>query len=633
MDTPISMLRKYWKYEQFRPLQEEIIHAVLNNKHTLAVLPTGGGKSLCYQVPALLMPGICIVVSPLIALMKDQADRLLSMNISAHVIHAKLQADEIREIYEIAAQGELKFLFVSPERLQSPLFKAYLEIWSVSLLAIDEAHCISQWGFDFRPAYQSIQDILPIIPHTHIVALTASATQHVMQDIAVQLHAKNAVIFSGGFERNNIVFQRVQCENKIYEVKRVLQQYSGAAIIYCNSRKATMSVAHMLQKEGFAANYYHAGLSYEERNSKQNQWLENKIQIIVCTNAFGMGIDKADVRIVIHFDLPESPEAYYQEAGRAGRDGKLAHAILLYQARDLRELHDRIALRYPNENFLTDVYFSLFNYFEIGIGDGEGQTFDLDIVDFATKFKFSTLATSYALKLLAIQGFIEFNENVLLPPKIQCIISENQLHIVQATHPLLVKIIDALIRTYPGIYHHPVTVNLFQLMQHTHISKDALHEGLIVLHQLQWIHYIPAKDKPFIYFYSGRPHKLAFTLQRHLLEKLKKLYAARVEYMIAYASQKETCVAVFLYRYFSSDHAENCQHCDVCKQSARLTMQSTEAIKNNLLQQLSLQHKLSVKSFITNYPVSMHSQIHTIIRHMLDEGIVIHDIAGFIKKI
>ena len=412
-----KILKQYWGFDKFRPLQEDIITAVLDGTDVLALMPTGGGKSLCYQVPAMAKEGMCLVISPLIALMKDQVENLRRKSITAFAIYSGMSRKEVINTFKVASESNCKFLYVSPERLETNLFKEYLPGLNISLIAVDEAHCISQWGYDFRPPYLRIAALRQELPGIPILALTASATPDVQKDICDKLEFRNHQVFRQSFERANLSYSNFKVDSKINKIIEILRKVAGTSIVYCKSRKRTKEISELLQMQNISSDFYHAGLMQEERSKKQEAWINNKTRVIVCTNAFGMGIDKPNVRTVIHADVPDCLENYYQEAGRAGRDGKISYAVLLYDERDLQELEEMASLRFPSQEDIRNTYQAVANYLQIQTGTGVGQYYDFDISDFLRKFKLTGHTTLYSLKALEQDGWLAFNEQVLFTVK------------------------------------------------------------------------------------------------------------------------------------------------------------------------------------------------------------------------
>ena len=622
MSTPLDLLKKYWHFDVFRPLQEEIIAHVLAGKDTLAILPTGGGKSVCYQVPALAMQGNCLVVSPLIALMKDQALGLLRKGIPCLAVTSGMTNDEVRVAYEKMGSGKYKFMFVSPERLKSNLFLDYLQDWNIELLAVDEAHCVSQWGYDFRPPYLEIADIKTIIPNAVTIALTASATPQVQLDIVEKLKfGKENQSFFSTFERPNISFSSLLVENKMVKAIEILNKINACSIVYCRNRRRTKELAETLMSAGIAADYYHAGLSQEERTLKQHNWIENKTQVIVCTNAFGMGIDKSDVRMVLHYDVPDTPEAYYQEAGRAGRDGVKSFAVILYQQKDLTLLKDGIALKYPSFEKLKEIYFSLANYVGVGEGSGQDESFDFNVHDFCEKFDENVIEVLSAIKLLEQQEYIQLTESVFLPSRVSVITTREIVEDLEKSHPEYDETLKLLLRMYGGIWNHYVPINEFQMAVKANISRDYIEMILDQLHKINVIDYIKAKDKPQLTFVQDRRTKYDFFIDKKLIETLKKWYTDRVQFMIRFMLNTTVCRSKLLVSYFAESLSRDCGICEVCIKNNKKNINSEfESIKNTILQEIALYQKLDIQVFCHRYSSMKQTVVMQTIRFLLDEN-------------
>jgi len=458
-----SLLRQHWHYQNFRPQQEEIIKSVLEGKDTVALLPTGGGKSLCFQIPTLARPGLCLVVSPLIALMKDQTDSLKRKNITAFFLHTGMNRKELINTLQVAGDSNCKFLYVSPERLETDLFTSYLPTLNVQLVAVDEAHCVSQWGYDFRPSYLRIAAIRAALPGVPLLALTASATLRVLQDIVDRLELKDPAIFRQPFTRPNLSYSFFTEENKIRKITEILGKVPGSGIVYCKTRRATREISEWLTRQGILSAAYHAGLSREEREQRQEDWLKDRIRVIVSTNAFGMGIDKSTVRTVIHADPPESVESYYQESGRAGRDGQKAYAVLLAAAADPARLESLPDTRFPPTATIRLVYQHLMNYLQLPSGSGEGQYYDFDLTAFSQRFELEISAVTDILRILEQEGLLSFQQHVFLSARAQFIIGKEALYDFEKDHPSLQPLIHALLRNYQGIFDQPVSVRERQL--------------------------------------------------------------------------------------------------------------------------------------------------------------------------
>jgi ATP-dependent DNA helicase RecQ len=622
--SPTDILNKYWHYNQFRPQQEEIIMHVLSGKDTLAILPTGGGKSICYQLPALLFEGSCLVVSPLIALMKDQALGLEQRGIKSLAVHSGMHSDEVRMVYEKMSTGLYKFLFVSPERLKSILFLDYLSDWNIRLIAIDEAHCISQWGYDFRPSYLDIALIKKSLPQVPMIALTASATPLVQKDIIDKLEFKNHSTFFSTFARPNLSFSSFEVENKLAKTIDILQKIKGTCLVYCKNRKRTKHIADALNSAGLVADFYHAGLDQDLRSLKQENWIDNKTNIMVCTNAFGMGIDKADVRCVIHYDIPDTPESYYQEAGRAGRDGKKSYAVLLFQKHDLIDLHDGILLKYPAIETIKNIYESLAFYLDIGLNDGLESVSDFDVADFCKKFNFNILETLSAIKILEQQGYWTLSDSAYIASKISVVCTKEELASLEQFHPDLDEIMQHVLRLYVGIWHHYTTISELEIAQHARVGKDYVELKLRQLNSLGLIHYLESTTMPQLFYLHNRLPKKLLIIDIELIERLRKNHENRVAFMIDFAEQKITCRAIKLVGYFEEELHLPCGICDIClinKQNLRLK-EDFESIKNNILAEIELYQTIDIDLFCAKHSSLKQELVMNIIRFLLDERYV-----------
>ncbi len=524
-----SILKQYWGYDAFRPLQEEIINAVLDGKDTLALMPTGGGKSLCYQIPAMAMDGLCLVVSPLIALMKDQVETLRRKGITAFAVYSGMSRKEVINTFKVASESNCKFLYVSPERLESALFKEYLPGLGINLIAVDEAHCISQWGYDFRPPYLRIAALREELPDIPILALTASATPAVQKDICDKLEFKKESIFRQSFERANLSYSTFKVDSKINKIIEVVRKVNGSSIIYCKSRKRTKELSDLLSLQQISSDYYHAGLIQEERNKKQEAWINNKTRVIVCTNAFGMGIDKPDVRTVIHADVPDCLENYYQEAGRGGRDGKIAYAVLLYDDRDLHEFEKLADLRFPALEEIRNVYQSVANYLQIPTGSGEGQYYDFDLADFLKKFKLTGHTTLYSLKALEQEGWLAFNEQVFLPSSVVFTTDKNQLYSFEKENPELDELVKTLLRAYEGIFDQPASISEKMIAGLMKKDFEVIKKHLHHLQQTGIIEYQPQKDSPHLYLLRNRIKAEDITIDMIAYNKRKEQFQQKDE--------------------------------------------------------------------------------------------------------
>ena len=586
LNSSTSILKKYWGHEQFRPMQESIVNAVLEGNDVLALLPTGGGKSVCFQVPAMMMEGICIVISPLIALMKDQVENLQKKGIHALSIYSGMHYMEVKRTLQNAAYGNYKFLYVSPERLETSLFEEYLPAINPCLIAIDEAHCISQWGYDFRPSYLNIAALRTHLPDVPIIALTASATLTVQNDICEKLlFNKKQMRFQQSFARPNLSYHALQPVAKQTKLIDVLQKIKGSSIVYCKSRKQTQQIATLLSQQGIVADFYHAGLSSAQRDSKQEDWIKNKIQTIVCTNAFGMGIDKPDVRLVVHYAIPESLEHYYQEAGRAGRDGNRAHAILLFEKQELNDLYQMHEMRFPTLDFLKKLYADLMNHLQVAAGIGEGQTFDFEMSVFAENFKLNILQATYGLQALAQEGLFYMGESIYKPSKIVFTTTKDALIDFENMHPTLEPIIKALLRSYEGIFDYPVNIYESLIAKLIHLPIDQIKNGLSILHKYQIIDYIPQSDKPQITLLQNRMYRDDFRFDITALSKRKQQHLERIQAMADFTVNQTLCRSVIIGRYFNDEKIQACGICDNCMQlqKNKITALQVEEISNKIL--------------------------------------------------
>lgn len=564
------ILHRYWGYSRFRSLQEDIIRSVLAKKDTLVLMPTGGGKSVCFQVPTLAQSGICIVVSPLIALMRDQVEQLKKRNISAIAIFSGMNYREIDVALDNCVYGDIKFLYLSPERLQTEILQERVKKMKVNLIAVDEAHCISQWGYDFRPSYLNINILRELLPDVPCIALTATATETVKMDIQEKLHFRQKNVFQKSFARANLSYSAFQVENKEQRIIQILKKVGGSVVIYVSTRSKTQEVVKYIRKYQISADFYHAGLTHEQRNRKQKDWIENRIRVIVATNAFGMGIDKPDVRLVIHHDLPPTLEAYYQEAGRAGRDEKRAYAVALFYEKDIHELQDKIHKRYPRLTFVRQVYQQLADYFALAVGSYTMESYDFDLAHFCKKYNCHYLTTFNALKLLHQQGFIQFSESFFSPSKIQIIVDKTTLYNFQIQHEALDAFIKLLLRNYGGaIFTIPINISEFQLARQTKSDFNKVKNVLLFLAKSHIINYQPEKGKPQITFTHERvkPENLQFDQQE--IQQYKKRDLEKVHAVIQYVLRTTECRTKSLLRYFGEINYKACGVCDVCLKKNR----------------------------------------------------------------
>ncbi len=573
---PEQILKQYWGYDSFRSLQKEIITSVLDGNDTLALLPTGGGKSICFQVPALAKDGLCLVISPLIALMKDQVESLKKKNIPALSIYSGMSFFEVKRTLENAVHGNFKFLYVSPERLETNLFLEYLPGMNINLIAVDEAHCVSQWGYDFRPPYLRIAAIREHLKDVPILALTASATKEVQEDICEKLaFKKDQQRFQKSFERPNLsysVFTPSSKQNKLIEI---LKNVPGSGIVYCKSRKRTKEIAELLKMNNINADFYHAGLNNDARTKKQESWIKNETRIIACTNAFGMGIDKSNVRTVVHYDVPDALESYYQEAGRAGRDEKKAYAVLLFHESELGELEKQPAIRFPSFEEIKNVYRSLVNYLQLASGSGEGMYFDFDINDFVKKFELNIYTVNYSLKILEQEESILYNEQIFLPATVVFTCDKNHLTEFEKTHPELEAVIKGLLRSYEGIFDFPSSIYENQVAGFIKKDVSVLKADLKKLEQFGIIEYHPQKDKPQIQILKNRVNVDDFKINQQNLSKRKIAFEKRLQAMLTYVKTK-VCRSKMIGNYFNDLSIKQCGICDNCINEKGIIISKTE---------------------------------------------------------
>ena len=579
---PLEVLEKFWGYPAFRPLQEEIIQSVIDQRDTLALLPTGGGKSICFQVPAMCMDGICIVVSPLIALMRDQVAQLTRRGIKAVAIYSGMNHREIDILLDNCRFGDVKFLYVSPERLKTELFLERAKAMQISLLAIDEAHCISQWGYDFRPPYLEIAEFRKIIDPVPVIALTATATPEVRTDIIGKLELKNANTFVKSFSRKNLSYSVRKTEIKEEKILEVLKNVPGSGIVYARTRKNTENLSRWLIKNGIKADFYHAGLTNEERSAKQEAWINNKIRIMVATNAFGMGIDKADVRVVIHHDVPDNPEAYYQEAGRAGRDEKNAFAVLLYHPNDIPSLRKNLEENHPEISYLKQVYQHLANYFKLAVGSGALASFDFNLPDFIKTYQLDAYKTFQSLKKLEEEGFIQMDEAFYTPSVFMFARDMTEVYKFQVANAYFDFLLKQLLRTYGGeAFSDFVRLHLERVSKELKIDKGEVIRQLKLLAQHEIIFFEQAKDQPQITFLTERKDAISLPLNKKRLASRKQAASKKVEAMIDYLENNQICRTIQLLDYFGEESDSKCGVCDVCIQEKK--QPQTDDIKERII--------------------------------------------------
>jgi ATP-dependent DNA helicase RecQ len=559
-----EILKQFWGYDEFRALQEDIIQSVANQKDTLGLMPTGGGKSITFQVYSLSTEGMCLVITPLIALIKDQVENLRSKKIKVLAIYSGMTAREIDIALNNAIYGDYKFLYISPERIGSEKFREYLVKMKLNLITVDEAHCISQWGYDFRPSYLKISDLRTFFPNVPILALTATATQKVVDDIQDKLLFKEKNVLQKSFRRDNLIYLIRDKEDKMGYLTDTILKSKGTGIVYVRSRKKTREIALILQQQKITADYYHAGLAPELRSMKQDKWMSGETRVIVATNAFGMGIDKPDVRFVIHIDLPDSLEAYFQEAGRAGRDGKKSVAVMLYNNTDKRRLHKMVTDSFPVIEVIRSIYNSISNYLMVAIGSGKGGIFSFRIEDFAKRFGFQTSAVFHSLKLLERQEYLSYVENVDNYSRILFTVRRDDLYKIQMGNESLDLFIKLILRSYTGVFTDFVNIDESLLAHRSNLTGDEVYKQLKLLAQMKIIDYIPQKKTPVIVYETERLDlgRIKISAENYQLRKVK--YQQQVDSVIDYATNNQKCRSVLLLEYFGQSESEPCGACDVC---------------------------------------------------------------------
>ena len=605
--SPIEILQKYWGYPAFREMQEEIIESVLDDKDTMALLPTGGGKSICFQVPALCLDGICIVISPLIALMKDQVEQLKTRHISASAIYSGMSKREVDIILDNCRFGHVKFLYISPERLKTDLFKERVKSMNVSLLAIDEAHCVSQWGYDFRPPYLEIPEIYPLLGEVKKIALTATATKDVKIDIAEKLAFENQIIFQKSFARKNLSYSVFQLENKEQKLLDIIKKVSGSAIVYVKSRKATQHISSLLTSNNISSDFYHAGLPTKERTSKQENWINNRSRVMVSTNAFGMGIDKPDVRLVIHIELPESLEAYYQEAGRAGRDERNAFAVLLFSVADINRLKESFERSFPPIDYLKRTYQALANYYKLAVGSSQFQSFDFDLEQFSSTYRLNAYDVFYAIKKLEEYGLVLLNESFYKPSTLMLSLGNEAIYKYCIANEKYEPILKGILRLYGGeIYQEFLKISEQNLAKLTKSNADYVTKQLSYLHDNGVLIYDKIKEKPQLTFLSARQSAGSLKIDKVHFDQRKKTIYEKLEAMIGYAQNSMGCRTRIIQEYFDESAYINCGVCDTCIDEKKKMQKSKElestisVIQNALSENESTISALKSKTQISN---------------------------------
>ena len=630
MDVYHKILEKYWGYPAFRPLQEDIIHSVCAGKDTLGLMPTGGGKSITFQVPALAQKGLCLVITPLIALMKDQVRNLRERGIKATAIYSGMTREEIVIALENCIFGNYKFLYVSPERLDTEIFQIKLRSMHVSLITVDESHCISQWGYDFRPAYLKIADIRQLLPGVPVIALTATATPEVVSDIQQRLQFRQENVFRMSFERKNLAYVVRHTEDKESELLHILQRVDGSGIVYTRNRKKTKEISLFLNRNHITATFYHAGLNDETKDSRQKAWLKGEFRVMVATNAFGMGIDKPDVRVVIHADVPDSPEAYFQEAGRAGRDGMKAYAVLLFCARDKITLKQRVSDTFPEKSYIRKIYEDINFYYQMAMGDGRGCTFAFNIDEFCRNFKHFPVQTDSALKILTRAGYLEYTDEQDNASRIMFTITKEELYRIREQSEDTEKLLRILLRSYTGLFTDYAYISEDNLSTRSGLSKQQIYETLLSLSRQHILHYIPAKKTPYIIYTRERQETERVYLSKEVYEDRKESYVQRINAMIEYAESENRCRSRMLLRYFGEKNEHNCGQCDVCLQQHQSGLKSGEfeAISQQL-QALLKENPLSLQEIKDKMQVP-ENQLMKVVSYLVSEEIIRQE-NGYLK--
>ena len=616
-----EILKQYWGYDSFRDLQEEIITSIGEGKDTLGLMPTGGGKSITFQVPALAQSGLCIVITPLIALMKDQVQNLRKRGIKALAIYSGMTRQEIVTALENCIFGDYKFLYISPERLDTEIFRIKLRSMKVSMITVDESHCISQWGYDFRPAYLKIAEIRELLPGVPVLALTATATPEVVKDIQSRLNFREENVFRMSFERKNLAYIVRKTDNKTGELLHILKRIDGSAIIYVRNRRRTKEITELLMQEGITADFYHAGLDNAVKDLRQKRWQNGEIRVMVATNAFGMGIDKPDVRIVLHIDLPDSPEAYFQEAGRAGRDGLKAYAVILYAKSDKMTLHKRVADTFPEKEYILQVYEHLQYYYQMAMGDGFQCIREFNLEEFCRKFKYFPVPVDSALKILTQAGYLEYTDEQDNASRILFTIRRDELYKLREMGTEAETLIQTILRSYTGVFTDYAYISEDTLAIRTGLTRQQIYNILVTLTKRRIVNYIPHKKTPYIIYTRERLELRYLHIPASVYEERKARYEARIKAMEEYVTSESVCRSRMLLRYFGEKNEHNCKQCDVC-----LNRHETDCLPEDSFREMRKQilELLTRKSLppagIANAIEAEREDISRVIQYLLEEG-------------
>ena len=616
-----EILKQYWGYDSFRGIQEEIIKSIGEGRDTLGLMPTGGGKSITFQVPALAKDGLCIVITPLIALMKDQVQNLRQRGIKAVAIYSGMTRQEILIALENCIFGNYKYLYISPERLDTDIFKQKLRAMKVNMITVDESHCISQWGYDFRPAYLKIADIRELLPGVPLLALTATATPDVVQDIQNRLKFREKNVFCMSFERKNLAYIVRKTDNKTAELLHILRRMPGSAIIYVRSRRRTKETTELLTHEGITADFYHAGLDNAVKDIRQKRWQDGECRVMVATNAFGMGIDKPDVRLVIHLDLPDSPEAYFQEAGRAGRDGEKAYAVILYSKSDKVTLHKRIPDTFPDKDYIKKVYEHLQYYYQMAMGDGLGCTKEFNLEEFCRKFKHFPVPADSALKILTQAGYIEYTDEQDNASRIIFTIRRDELYKLREMGNETEALVQTILRSYTGLFTDYAYISETALSLRTGLTRQQIYNVLMSLSKRRIIDYIPRKKTPYIIYTRERVELNHLHISPAVYEERKERYEARIRAMVDYVTSETACRSRMLLRYFGEKNENNCGQCDVCLSghaAHELPTDTFEKLKKELL--TILQEQVLTPAEVAEKTEADRDLLSHAIQYLLEEG-------------
>ena len=579
--TAQETLKEYWGYDSFRPMQEDIVNTALEDRDVLAILPTGGGKSVCFQVPALMRTGIAIVVTPLIALMKDQVQNLNDRGIRALCVNAGMTRREVDNTLNNALYGDFKFLYVSPERLGTPLFKSYVSEMNVSYIVVDEAHCISQWGYDFRPDYLQIGKLRELVD-APVIALTATATPQVAEDIMARLCFKDKCLIKSGFERPNLSYIVRECEDKLGQLLNICNGVEGTGIVYVRSRKKTEELAAFLQSNGISSSFYHAGLGSDSRTQRQEQWKSGEIRVMACTNAFGMGIDKPDVRFVVHFDVPDCPEAYFQEAGRGGRDGKRSYAVLLWNSTDIKRMNQIAAASFPSLEYIEDVYHKIHVFYNIPYDTGAGRQLKFNLEEFCKHFKLQYSSVYYSVVYLDRTGHWSFSEDIDIDTRVQIVVDRNDLYDVEFPDVRMMRLLELLMRRYTGLFSYPVPIDENYIASQIGVQVPMLRQLLYQLSLLHVIRYVPCDHATVIFLHHDRLRPKNVNLEPKRYAMLKSAATGRMEKMIDYVSQTDVCRSAYLLDYFGQSESADCGTCDVCRAKSAGTRKSSSDLASEI---------------------------------------------------